>query len=575
MKRTAIFCTIAAVIATAPSTLLLADSSGVMPFIAGSASGKGSRMYVAGAGAYKQIEVDVARLAEKVLTDAKVNQVEDRDYVKAAVLELHNAYVEYANALIADQILAMDTAGIAGNSIQLKDFMKNTAELKVKAQTFQSLLVKNESINKEVLPSNYSVIADSEGRTQAIPTVGLINLQPVRAKYENLIKTQLEPQLASYSHIKIDVNGQVLTFKDYKSILTPDFSKAPDLSPTKRAELTTQLEDLRKQSRKVTYQERIDFSDVLRTEYNDFSRRYGSDYKYVYRPGQSTSKPQEKGWLDMAGEALFGNNDSRTKLGKGNTVAAGGVSVESEFVARDNAFKRLTDVFWTRSYMRLTQGLQICAVQPKMVKATNFGAFQAIESLKQLNTTPACSKNELEDALENARRILVYSGVQADKVFDKENGFLQAGLLNKLGSAVTFTLGNRASAEALNMLIQLVYADIQEELILATPGQGLRALRQLYTARYQSNPEIKTYYSDLKCSYDTGIEGCDTEDAFAETASVGIEDNDVRSTFLALKTKNALAKDLIDQANLINEALEVARENSASHNKAKKRSVDL
>lgn len=531
--------------------------------------GRSGHMYI-NPGAYRQIEENVTESAKKAMDLVNVTQNQDRDFVLGAVNEIHQAYVEYANKLISGEILQLEARGVAGNTTDLDTFMKQTTELKAKKAAFESLLVKNASINKAVLPSNYEVIITSDGTKQQVASPGQINLSSVVDKYHELIKNELDPQLASYTHIKIDVYGQVLGIEQYKNILNPDFRDLPTLNVDKKEELTAKMVQLRNRSGDLARNERIEFADAVRAEYNDFARRYGSDYRYVYRSGNATGKFPK---LDKVFKGIFGSDESRTTPGKGNTPNVPGISLDTDITARNASFKRMIDMWWVRSYQRLVDGQQICALQPKMVAATNLGAFEAIEALKELRTEPACTKNELENALENARRIMIYSGAQAAYVFD-DKGFLEAGLLNRLGSAVTFALGNRPAAEALNMLIQLVYADIQEELLMATPGQGLQALHSMYRARYQSSPEQKEYYAKIKCSIDKTADCADKDDAFSETSSVGMA-GDVRRVFLDLKAKIQLQKDFIDQANRIDATLQAARSDSEQFKNSTKRAKDL
>lgn len=561
----------------------MSDRALAIEILADGRSGSG-RTYFQGAGDYKQVELSVNSLAEKKIEAAQIVQKEDKEYILSIVSELHQAYVDYAKSLTSDQLFELEASGIAGNPVSLRDFLKATADLKLKTEAFQSLLIKSKAIKKETLPSNYSVIETTDGKSQPIPLVGNVDLTEIIEKYKNLVKDNLDPLLASYTHIKINIDGKILTKNDYGDILKPNFSMVNEFNLNTKTKLTEEMNRFLSQSRDVIFDDKIKFTNALRNEYNGFTNRFGSSYQRIYRPGSPANK--EQGFLDKLAETIFGTSDSRTKTGKGNTTAVAGLHVEDDFEARDSSFRRLIDTFWIKSYLRLKSGIQLCAVQPKEFKPQNnlniLGRLNLlsddadlIDAMKQLRAEPACSKDELEDALQNARNILIYSGLHSDFVFNKDSSFLEVGLLNKLGSAVTFALGKRPVAEAVNMLIQLVYADIQEELIMATPGRGLRALRDMYSARYQSSKEQKDYYSSLKCSYDKNIPECANQTAYDETPGAGASDDDIRAVFLDLQSKIYLAKDYIDQASLINQELMLFRSNQESSRKAIERSNDL
>jgi len=543
----------------------------VVPVIAGGA-GQSGRMYVGGAGDYRQVEVNVTELAKSALATAQVTQEVDRQYVLSAVQSIHEAYVDLAQSTISTDLLELQSIGLSGDAVSIDQFLKATNGVKLKMVNFKSLLEKSRSINKSTLPSNYVVNSNEDEGQQVVPSVGKVNLDDVVNTYNKMIESEILPQLAQYRNIKVEINGEILSLASYKSLLNPDFSSVPQLSPEKRAEVASNITNLRKKSQQIGEKERINFADALRDGYNSFARTYGADYKYIFR-SDSQEKEDSSGVFGKIGKLLFGSGESKTKTGKGDTVQVNGIEIKDDMTQRNEAFNRMVEVFWMRSYLRLTQGIQICAVQPKEVKTTNFGALKDIDPMKNLRTGMACSRTELEEALENARRVLTYTGVQADHIFNGE-GLMETGVINKIGSAVTFFKGNRPSAEALNMLMQLVFADIQEELIMATPGKGLSALRDLYSARYQSSPELKAHYSSLKCSIDFDSQVCGDVGAFDVDDSVGME-QDVKSIFKDLQTRLKVAKDYIDQANRLEQSLEMARSDSESAGRAKDRKKDL
>lgn len=537
-------------------------------------AGNGSRMYMAGEGDYRQIEVDVTKLAEAALNAAQVTQKEDREYILAAVLELHNAYVEFNNEVFTGPVLDLQVLGLQGKTTDIKTFMNVTSALKAKLAAFESLMTKVSSLNKETLPSNYQVLANEQGEKQNVPTPGLIELGKVTQTYKDLIDTVSLTQLQTYQNIKVKHKGQSLDIEKYKSLVAPDFSAFPKYEVGEIDSMLSEQEQLRDQAANVGETEKQEYGDLIRNDYNSFARRFGSDYRYVFRTTDKSSG--EKSWLDGALEGLFGSGDSHKKVGKGNTVAVPGVAIDSDIAARNNDFKRIVDLFYARSYLRLKRGMQICAIQPKAVPATNFDAWLKLDPMRQLNTQLACTREELADALENARRIIISTGVQSEEVFGEE-GFLESGILNKLGTAVTFTLGKRPIAEALHMLMQLVYADIQEEYMLANRGQGLRSLYDMYGDRYQSSQEQKDYYTIVKCNYDSSASGCNeisSDDAFATIGNEGIA-GDYGQVWKTLSNRMAFARDLLDQADRIQVELDSFRSSSKEHERAKSRDSKL
>lgn len=544
----------------------------VVPFITGTGGAGNGRIYFGGDGTYRQVEEEITKLAMKALHEAGITQQEDIKYVLAATQEIHSSFLDYAQLVLTGKMFEMNTTGIQGEATPVMDFMQAIAELKAKKAFFESTLVKLASINKGVLPSNYSVLATSEGRQQQVPSPGMINLEPTLSIYRNLVKDEVDSQLTTYTSIKVEVYGQILTHNQYKDLLNPDFSLVPTLNFNKIAELTESMRGLREQSRNMGMKERRDFSNLVRDDFNGFVEKFGEDYKYILRSGTENNSLIDR-FKNMLNKFLSGSDESRTKLGKGETPSVPGVNISTDINARNQAFKRIADVFYLRSYLRLSEGIRICAPQPKEISPSNLGAFKSLQEIQQLRPEVACTKTELESALQSTRLAIAYSGAKAEKIFG-QGEFMEAGLLNKLGSMVTFGAGNRPYAETIHMLFQLVYADIQEELIMATPGSGLRELRLLYGARYQYSEEQKKYYSSVKCSIDYDSEVCGEIGAFDETPGVGMP-NDFRAVFLDLRQALAAAKAKIEQANRIYATIQAAQKGGAAQKNSRDRAKEL
>lgn len=538
-------------------------SGSIIPVIGGGAGGGAGSIYVGGPGVYNQVNENVTDLAKEALEDAQINQEADRQFVLAAVAQIQEAYVEYSDFLVKGPLVGYQAKGINSQTITVEEFMAATANLKAKRNVFEALLVEKASINKETLPSNFTAIVSTDGTEQPTLLTGNVNLEKVVEAYQQRIKEDLDPALQSFNRIAVETQpGQVLTIADYKSLLDPDFSKTPPLTPEKISELTQKVIRLKEQGVENGRKERSAYGSIMQNNYNVFFDTFGTDFKYV---GRSSDEP---GWIEWGLGLIVGSGESKSKTGKGDTVAVPGVVVDTDMTARNNAFKHLVNFGYARSYLRLSEGVSICAIQPKKVDPTNFGGFEAVEAMREMRNDVACGTAELLSAQQSARLIIQYSGVQSEHVFDS-NGFFKAGLLNKLGSATTFAMGNRQSAEALHMMIQLVYADIQEELLLNTQGQGLQPLRDMYVARYQSSPEQRDYFQGVKCAIDPGA--CDDVGAFGTSPGYGGTSDDIKLAYEKMRAKVRESKAMFNQARLIEETIEASQKGTVEQEQTDRR----
>ncbi len=71
---------------------------------------------------------------------------------------------------------------------------------------------------------------------------------------------------------------------------------------------------------------------------------------------------------------------------------------------------------------------------------------------------------------------------------------------SRISSALTYFSGNSQEAQANQLVLILLVADIEEELLLGRPD-GLKSVREHYRSRYFSNEQNKIYYRKLAQKY--------------------------------------------------------------------------
>lgn len=222
--------------------------------------------------------------------------------------------------------------------------------------------------------------------------------------------------------------------------------------------------------------------------------------------------------------------------------------------ARAAAFKDIANMFWQRSYLRKVYGVRVGSILPENYnkRYMNIDRFTVLlDQLSQFKETS--SPLDIDDAsilsaTEDFRQTLITLG-------DKTAGILtgDASILARINSAYTWFRGERPTAEALLMIVQMLAADLYEEKALAM-GTGLQEVTRFFDARWEATPQDKQLHEERVCAFDSisnianGRQNC-----FQGTAQSGL-----LGAFVVLNDELNSQSAGIDQANDIRKQIQLA-----------------
>jgi hypothetical protein len=163
---------------------------------------------------------------------------------------------------------------------------------------------------------------------------------------------------------------------------------------------------------------------------------------------------------------------------------------------RNRDAKVIADMFWLRSYMRTIYGVGIGAMDVPYEKR-----FANLESITMLTEMLGNIRQEPvwdADLLESAQRVrfaAIRADVRAKEIFNGDLNLIQSG-----ENILVYLGGKHNLAEALNLMLRLLAADMYEERLINEADGNFRMV-QRYRSRYGNTPENEIYYTRLQMVY--------------------------------------------------------------------------
>lgn len=400
-------------------------------------------------GDYNVRNEDTTRILTAILDRVGKLQDSDLQFVQNSVAAINADYADLVRKITVELKKSSDDSRF--QAIAAKDFLAKLREVQEAKLGLDAKLVSLSGISRGALPSQATITAG--GQNLNVGNYRQVDMSQLVSYYSERLNSLMASAQNYFFKIQFP-SGQVqIIAENSGSALTPRLD-IPVLSSAEIKEMQNRVTRLQTPSMEL-----VDLMDSQSKELKRLIRAFVSNY--------GTS------------ERYRFKDDNDRKM-------------------RDEAFKAIVDMFWTRSYLRLKFGITIGAVQPATYQKrwVNIDKFTvSTEALGQFREERAESEVELANAAENIRNTLQ---VVDERSTDIMNG--DASLLIRANALLTFLGGHQQTAEALLMIMRLVAADIKEEQMMRLGS--LSQTRAFYQTRYQTTEETKGYYTALKCSYD-------------------------------------------------------------------------
>lgn len=464
--------------------------------------GIGVPVITASAGTYEINTQDSTQILKSILERMSKVQDSDLQFIESARTSIDASYNELAKFIVAGDFAKMSNKAKISQSVSAEEYLTAVTKIQEMQLALESKIQGLDSITKGVLPSQNQL--QVAGNTQDVIGYRNIDMSKLVSFYSGKLQNILSVANSMQMKVSLPTGGtQVIT----SNTLSPAFD-VPLYSQTDIEQMQMQINELRLAPEKL---ERLmdDQAIEARRLVQAFVTNYGSSERYRFKD-------------------------------------------DSDRNARDQAYKAIQDIFWSRSYLRVKYGMRLGAVQPAGYKKrmANIEKFTILtESLRNFRQERAVSEVDLANAAENVRNVLEVVDARSADILGKN---ANASILVRANSFLTWIGGQSQTAEALLMITQLVAGDIAEEQMMASGG-GLAKLRDFYKTRYQATEAMKAQYTTLKCGMDS-LANC-PKGKFDDVIS---NQGGLRQVFNSMNLSLFSMAASLDQANRIEEQLKKA-----------------
>jgi hypothetical protein len=212
---------------------------------------------------------------------------------------------------------------------------------------------------------------------------------------------------------------------------------------------------------------------------------------------------------------------------------------------RAEQLARIVNGFWGLSYLRKVNGGRTGTILPKPYekKALNLDKFTVLMSslteFREESSPSQINDRDLAAASESVRNILITLDERSSKILSGD-----ASVLARVNSLIAYMRGERPSAEALLLIMQLIAADIHEEQML-TLGDGLAGVKRFYESRWNATPADTAVTEARICAFDAIY----NRENQRMDCYLGAEEGGIKSTFNKMNNEFVVFGAQLDQAN--------------------------
>ena len=474
------------------------------------------------AGDYRFFQFDKGRLQKEYLDQVFTRSKEDRDYFLATVRDIESEFkVFLRHAVFADDALKgmSDRAKAEARFFPAIDFLRAINRFQQARIALDTKIESLTAMAGGALPSQIKIKADGSG-LEDVPHYGNLDFGPIKAFYETRLD-EITRLVANLPHGLILATGsEYLIAEGSGKGLRLDVPGLK-LPAAKILELRKKIRDLRSWGPQA--------EDAINA-YTLYTKRLVQKFIKTY-----------------------GTTERWRSLGEGGRKE------------RVEDTKRVAEAFWTRSYLRAVYGMPIGAIGIDYVtRPFHIDVITTTTAaLGAFRQEPVWEQDEMMEVAKSYRLALVRANQRAAKILDGELGLIAAG-----ENLITFLGGQRNLAQGLQMMLQLLAADLYEER-LVQDADGIAKMAARYRSRYGLNDEDLAFYSKLRKAYDPQSE------EEKQGASIGTSPESLNGKFQDTLVHMQTKEDELREAEVLQATVDAATGGNRWRDQRKKRIDDL
>lgn len=398
---------------------------------------------------------DVTKLITGQTQEWFKQREDDRKFLEKSVQDIVDAYNKIYTNIYTNKLMKMSQESMvnASNPIPVNDFLALDREYKAAREVYVARMDGIKAIPEGGLPSANMIV--TENKSQEIPPWRSLDVTKIIAEFNDKLNNldqqinALQFRVADIMNVQQVVNG-----------FNIDYSQLTLIKPEDRDAARARLNNLRNLSLALQKQQDL-FTGFLVKSAKLYVSQFGEKEQYRWRN-------------------------------------------EADMQAAKDAYSRIAEMFWVRSYERMKYGMpqggidmkykkQWLKIEELMMNPSQFVDFGTIQSDGEYLSVR--TQNDLENVQENIRQ----NARVADHRATLGGSVSPIAIAANLWTTLT---GRKAQLETASMVLKLITADIHEEILVVSAG-GRDKMVDYYTNRYYSTPEAKQAARKLECEYDS------------------------------------------------------------------------
>lgn len=487
--------------------------------------GIGVPVVTANPGDFNITNTDIGQLMGQQMREYFQRQREDRVFLERTVNELEQAILRLNNEIVTQQLEQASIAQAASLSaaMDVERFIAlRTAYLNAKSAVearIQTLV----SMTQGALPSQ-NTVAVTPSANVTVPGFLVVDLNRIAEYYRTKI-AEIDARVQALRFAVKDKSGQDIV-RRFQG-LNPDMSAWVIITPAERQAMVARIARLETQAQPL-----IEAQDALTmrlaTLSHEFLNTFGASERWRY-------------------------------------------SQDESFIRRMNsAFEQITEVLWSRDYMRVKYGLpqgvvaityrkQILNIDLFLRNPREFIDFLAPGA--RTAALPVRSQEQMVGLLDAYANNVRLAEMRTVSIHDGS-----ASILARANSLVNQIRGYDKLTEAAKILLQALRVDVEHDIELLRGGRDLMVAS--YRSRYYADDAARARTNRLECLYERDDEdrrelGC------TGSPSVTREAGSIRTTFFAVVDQ---ADQQVDNAIMIRDLrLQLAQATQAAQNPERRR----
>lgn len=400
---------------------------------------------------------DVTKLIDSATQKYFEQRESDRAFLETSVKNIVDQYNEIYAKIYIEKLTRASQMSLSNalQAIPVDQFLELDREYKLAKEVYLNKVAGIQSIPKGGLPSAQIVV--TENKSMDLPAWRSLNVDPIVNQFTGKIK-ELD---AAVNALRFKVKD-IMGIQQEVTGFNIDYTKLTLIRPEDRMIQQDNINKLKHIPILVSTRQDT-FTGQIVKDAKVYVTQFGANERYRYRD-------------------------------------------DKDLASAKKVYDRVAQAFWARSWLRMKYGIGLGSfnmnytkrwfnIEELMKSPSDFIDFGAVDERTGEYKSAVRSEDKLLNVMENIR----LNAQVADHRATVGGSYSPLALATYLW---TFVKGERALLETASMVLKMIEADVNEEL-LVTSGNGQTKMKEYYIGRYYLNPDAKKKAREFECAFDS------------------------------------------------------------------------